>query len=508
MKPAAITQSSLVSALITGVFLVLPLASFAKNPEITVYNQNFALVKDYRTLDLKKGSNVLFMDDVAALIDPTSVHFKSLTAPDSVIVQEQNFRYDLINKTNILDRMVGKKIRFKKDGDVHEGTLLNPVTNFIRRPQLGRYASRSHSTQNTSNFAVQTKDGVLLTTLNEILIDKLPPGLYPRPTLMWHLDSGKGGSHQTELSYLTDGMTWNTDYVVTVNKDDSQIDLTGWVTLDNQSGAAFENATLKLIAGDVRKIQNVGGMADMAMPMAAMESRMGQKKQFQEESFFEYHLYTLQHPTTLANRETKQVTLVSANEAPITKKYIYDPDRSQYMLWLSGRNSYYGTFNYYANRPGQGRDTRKNKKVNTMLILENSKKNNLGMPLPKGRVRVQKADNSGAIQFVGEDLIDHTPEDEKIELYVGDAFDLVGEKKRTRYVKQKDYIEESYQVDLRNHKKSAATIHVTEHLFGDWQMVMNSHKFNKADAHTIHFPVTVPAKGKAMITYTIRIKRG
>ena len=481
---------------------LVSLPAFAKDPELTVYNQNFALVKDYRDIPLKSGRSTVFLDDVAALIDPTSVHFKSLTDPGGVGVLEQNFRYDLISKSNILDRMVGKKIKFRKDGVTREGILLNPVTNYVRS------GNSSHKT-NTHEFAVQTDEGVLLTSLGEVIVNEVPEGLYPRPTLMWNLISDKGGTHKTEVSYLTDNVKWDCDYVAVINDDDTEIDLTGWVTLDNQSGASYENARLKLVAGDVQKIEP-GGRGNayagrVAMKSIAMDEA---REQFKEESFFEYHLYTMKDRVTVANNETKQVTLVSANNVPLTKKYIYDPDRSQYTTWLRGHNHYFGTFDYYYNRPGQGSDTSTYKKVNTLVSIKNSKNNNLGIPLPKGKVRVNKADSSGSLQFVGEDMIDHTPNDETIELYLGDAFDLVGEKKMMNYRRDTDWIEQTYEVKLKNRKKSGSvTINALEHTFGDWKIVGSSHKWEKMDAHTISFPVTVPAGGEQTVSYTIKISR-
>lgn len=507
----------------TSAYAATPVAKQAQaeqnqmNPEITVYNQNFALVKDYRTLSLNKGENTIMLDDVAGLIDPTTVHFKSLTAPQSVVVREQNFKYDLITKNNILDRMVGKKIKFRKDGVIKEGILLNPATSFAPqntyypRPGFGRGNNLNPTTN--YEFAIKTDEGVLLTGLSDIIVDQVPEDLFPRPTLAWKLQSSQGGEHRSEVSYLTDGMSWNCDYVAVVNQNDSQLDLTAWVTLNNNTGATYENARLKLVAGDVNRVQPGGGsqnrvMAAKRMAVGAMESDGGG---FKEENFFEYHLYTLQGRTTLANNETKQMTMVSANTIPVQKKYIYDPDRTQYVGWLSNQyyDGYYGTFNYYYNRPGGGLDTNPNKKVNTMLQIKNSEANHLGIPLPKGKIRVNKADSSGSLQFVGEDWIDHTAKDETIELYLGDAFDLVGEKKRTQYHRESDYVEETYEVKLRNHKKEAVTVQVFEHLFGDWSMKMTSPgmEYKKEDAHTVSIPVTIGPDQEVTASYTVRIKR-
>lgn len=488
-----------VSSLLLGSLLAGSVA-LAETPEITVYNQNFALVKDYQTLNLKHGVNTIEMDSVAALIDPTSVHFKSLTAPTGVTVEEQNFRYDLINKSNILNRMVGQRIRFMKDNVMKEGILLNPPTT-VMRPQdyfsgSSRYGN-NFSTQSTSEFAVKTSDGILLTTLNDILIDQLPSGLYPRPTLVWDLFADKGGAQKSEVSYLTDGLNWWVDYVAVLSADDNKVDLTGWVTLDNQSGATYPEATLKLVAGDVRKLQNQGGNTYAAAPMMAKSMMMEDaRREFKEESFFEYHLYTLNQKTTLADKETKQLSLISANEIPVTKKYIFDPDR----------NGGYYPYNT-SNRPGEGGATSQSGKVSIMVNLKNSKDNNLGIPLPKGRVRLNKADSSGMLQFVGEDQIDHTAQNESIELYVGDAFDIVGDKKRTLYREDGNSYDSTYQVTVRNHKKQAVTVNAYQHLYGDWRISGNSQDYKKEDAQTVSFPVSVPAGGETTVTYTVHVKR-
>lgn len=494
MKP------SLLAGILMSV-LALPLASsvaLAESPEITVYNQNFGVVKDYQTIPLKSGRSEVQLDTVAALIDPTSVHFKSLTDPTGVTVEEQNFRYDLINKVNILNRMVGQKIRFMKDGQVKEGILLNPPT-AVTRPQDyftgNRYAMGQVNTIVTNDFAVKTPEGVLLTTLNDVLIDTLPEGLYARPTLVWKLFSEKGGNQKTEVSYMTEGLNWNTDYVAVLNPDDSKMDLTGWVTLDNQSGTSYQDAKLKLVAGDVRRVQENADAGYAPAPMMMKNTMMAEARQeFKEESFFEYHLYTLNQSTTIADKETKQLSLISANNVPVVKKFVYDPQRPVY--------SYART-----SRPGQGSATNPDQKVAIMVSLKNSKENNLGIPLPKGKIRLNKADSSGSLQFVGEDQIDHTAKNENIELYVGDAFDIVGGKKQTNYQADNNNTHITYEVTLKNHKEQAVTVNAYEHIWGDWKISGNSLPFNKEDANTVSFPVQIPANGSVTLTYTVNVKR-
>lgn len=472
-----------------------------ENTSLTIYNQNFALVKDYRKINFKRGLNTIEIDDVASLIDPTSVHLKSLSSPNSIVIQEQNYRYDLIEKSNILDKMVGEKIKFRNDGAIKEGILLNPAKTTIRNPTTSYYG-QNYNTVNSGNFAIKTSEGILLTTLNDIILKELPEGLYPMPTLVWKVDSAKAGNEEVELAYLTDGVNWYADYIAVVDKSDKNIDLTAWVTLDNKSGISYNNASLKLVAGDVRKIKDqgvaVGAMYADGMARSSSEIR----RQFQEESFFEYHLYTLNRETDVKNNETKQLTLTSADKVPTTKKYIYDPLRNNYYNWIDQ-----GYYYYTDNRPGSGRDTTKNKKVNVVLEVQNSKKNHLGIPLPKGKVRVYKRDSSGAMQFIGEDEIDHTPEDEKLNLYIGDAFDIVASRKAVNYKDLPGYIEASFEFEIKNHKKEAVEVEVYERVFGDWEITEKSFPYDKKDAHTIVFPVKVAAKSDKKFGYTIKVKK-
>ncbi|MBY0402363.1 MAG: hypothetical protein K2X66_00550 [Cyanobacteria bacterium] len=525
-------QKHLTASFLAGTLSLLSTAAFAipaqaeaghyeryKSPEITVYNQNFALIKDYRTIPLKQGDNSILMDDVAGLVDPTSVLFKSVSAPHKVTVKEQNFKYDLISRTAILDRLVGKTIRFRKDGVIKEGILMNPPTTYARDASYGYntyhsgYGRNNISPSTTSDFAIKTPEGILLTSLGDIIVDEIPEGLYPRPTLAWNIWSGQAGSHQTEIAYLSDGVNWNCDYVAQISSNDTSIDLQSWVTLKNFSAATFPNAHLKLVAGDVNRVSD-GGPAgnvfgDMRSKAAAMEAESSGG--FKEEGLFEYHLYTLQGTTTLTNNEIKQLSLVSASNIPVQKRFIFDPDRSNYQKWLyqGWNDGYYGTYNYYANKPGTGAGTDTYKKVNVMVRFKNSEANHLGIPLPKGKIRVNKADSSGSVQFIGEDWMDHTPKDEWVDLYLGDAFDVVAEKKNTHYVREKDYVEETFQVSLRNHKKEAVTVEVLEHVFRDWTLVSSNAQssYEKTDANTARFKIGMAPDQEQTLTYTVRINR-
>lgn len=443
---------------------------------LTIYNQNFAVVREKRSFSLGEGTNFVRYEDVAASIDATSLSFKSLTDPNGVAVREQNYQYDLLNPASILNKSIGKRLRYRRvlpDGteEIFYATLLS--TN--------------------SGTVVRTDDGrIVLNPSGEVTVEELPEGLVSRPSLLWKLDVNRGGTHNTEVSYLTNQINWKADYVAVVNDEETMVDLTGWVTLDNKSGATYENAQLQLLAGDVRRVQE-GNRYDYNQYAAKSGAMRAAEPQFQEESFFEYHLYTLEGKTDVRDNETKQMTLLSAADVSVERKLVFDGNRR----W------YYG---YGANRPGEGSSTQEDK-VNVIVELENSKPNNMGMPLPKGKVRMYKADKRGNLQFLGEDMIDHTPRDEKLRLYVGDAFDVVGTWKRMNYDKISDRVHEAdYEISIRNHKDEAAKVWVVEHLYADWTVLKKSHDFNKLDATTIEFPITVPADGEVVVKYTARYR--
>ncbi|HEY9713462.1 MAG TPA: hypothetical protein V6C72_08320, partial [Chroococcales cyanobacterium] len=335
-------------------------------------------------------------------------------------------------------------------------------------------------------LVVKTADGVILNPAGEVELAELPSGLVSRPSLYWKLESDKGGTHKTEIRYQTGGMNWRCDYVAVVNKDDSVTDLAGWVTLDNQSGASYKDASLKLIAGDVHKIQESGRRGIAPVAKFAFNGAVA-APQFAEESFAEYHLYTLQNKTSVRDKETKQLSLFNASNVPVKKLFIYEPTRGG------------GAYPMFIPNPDEA-----NKKVNVKLEMNNSKENELGMPLPKGKVRVYKKDKDDALQFVGEDQIDHTPKDEKIRLYIGDAFDLVGERKQLNVQRPSQREEkQTIEISLRNHKDSAVTITAVEHASGDWKISNNSMDFTKRDSHTFEFAANVPANGEVKITYDI-----
>ncbi len=477
-------------ALATFAISVSAMAQIVSTPEqtkgvaMTVYNGGFAVVRENRVLDLKKGVNSLRYEGVAERIDPTSISIKSVTAPTGLTVREQNYQYDLLNPTSILNKSVGQNIRIKQMGPTGaitmlEGKLLNPPVAVVANTDAGGGGNTYQG------LVLQTKDGKLvLNPVGEVMINSLPDGLVSRPSLMWLLDVSKEGKHNTEVSYMTEGITWKADYVAVVNKDENALDLTGWVTIDNRSGATYKDANLQLMAGDVRRVQeNQNYMMD-EMTMVKTAGGMGGGG-FQEQSFFEYHLYTLDGQTTVAQNETKQMNLLSANNVKTNRRLIFDATKIN-------------------RRPGQGGSTGEGK-LAIMLEIKNDKASNMGMPLPKGKVRVYKADNNGALQFIGEDLIDHTPKDEMVRCYIGDAFDVVGTRTQTNMKQISDRVQEtSYEVNIRNRKETAVDATIVERLWGTWDVIAKSQDFKKIDASTIEFPVSIPAGKEITVSYTVR----
>lgn len=454
-----------------ALLLLFALPAFAQESvEVTVYNQNFALIKDQRYFDLDKGINKLEFKDVAALIEPTSVHFSSLTAPASASILEQNYEYDLVSASKLLSKYIDRKIKvMTKQGDVYEGTLMSYDEN---------------------QLVIQTPNGIAMVArpvnINQITFEKLPEGLITKPTLVWMVSSDKRLRHLTEVSYLTNGMNWNCEYVTVLDKDDKAMDLNGWVSINNNCGATYEDAKIKLIAGEVKRA------AGMQIARAAKMDYAEEKSvsQFEEKSFFEYHMYTLQRPATIKDNQTKQISLLNAAAVPVKKELIFDPSRGKNHWW------------YYSDNT---ETLKENARVE--LIVTNSKSDNLGMPLPKGNVKVYKKDTDGSLQFIGEDSIEHTPKDEKIRLYIGDAFDVIGERTRKDF-KTEGYrtFYETFEIVLRNHKEQDTDIKVAEKLwrYSNWELTASSVKFDKKDASTMEYTAKVPKNGETKITYTVK----
>jgi hypothetical protein len=432
---------------------------------VTIYNGNLGLVKDLREARLPAGVNEVQFMDVAAGIDPTTVHLKSLTDALGLKILEQNYEYDLLTSEKLMEKYVGRKVRlYQGDGTFHEATLLStngPIFEINGQIHMGHYG--------------------------RLVLPSLPENLVAKPTLVWLLRNQTARPQRVEASYLTSGITWKADYVMVLNAADSLSDLTGWVTVDNRSGATYGNAALKLVAGDVNRAQEP--RRDLrALEMAAKAaSPAAASRDFASEGFFEYHLYTLDGRTTIKNNQTKQLSLLAASEVPTTKELIY-----------------YGAQDYYRNSYGVPIS---NQKVAVYLEVKNSKENRLGLPLPKGKVRVYKADRSGSQQFIGEDWIDHTPKDEKVKIKMGNAFDLVGERTQKEFRKLgAGLYEVEWEISLRNHKDAPQTVTVIEPVPGDWQVLSSSHAYEKIEAHTLKYQIPVPKDGATKVAYRVRIR--
>ena len=453
-------------------FAILPtvLMSNALPPtEITVYNQGFGLVKEARTLDLKRGRQTVGIEDVAAQIDSSSVSIRSLLAPDALTVLEQNYQYDLIGPASILAKAVGERIRVVGPKETVEGVLI------------------SSPGQNGGGLVLRTDDGrIVLDPQGQITLAKVPEGLITRPTLLWDLESDRDGAQDVELSYITQGLSWTADYVLTLDGA-GKAALQGWVTMNNQSGTTYRDARLKLLAGDVNRATNNLNRQDA--PAVAMMRAAG-KESFNEETLFEYHLYTLQRPATIANKETKQLGLLSGDAVPVRKRLIVDATRQ------------YGRYFPQEGAVGTG-----DVAPQVRIEFTNDAKSGLGMPLPAGRFRLYQRDAGGSTQLLGEDRIGHTPKDEKVSLVVGRSFDVRATRLRTSFEKIGDTAaRESFSIELRNRKATPETVEVIERAWGTWKVTAKSDEYTKEDANTIRFTVPLKAGEVRKLTYTVETR--
>jgi len=439
-----------------------------KQVSITVYNQNFGVVREVRELaTLGTGQVALEFRDVAANIRPETVAIKSLTAPGAISVLEQNYRYDLLTPQTLLEKYVGKSVRTYR---YHEAT--------------GKEEARDAELLSVNEQPILRLNGeVTFGYPARLAFPQVPDSLIAKPTLMWLVKSDKP-KQTVEVSYVTQNLSWSADYVLVVNDKDTQGALQGWVTLVNQSGASYQNAELKLVAGDVNRVQPEQAPRVLSMSKAGAAPSGGG---FSEQGLFEYHLYTLGRPTTVRHNEQKQVSLLQADGIKIEKKLIFFGQQ----YWFRGQ---YG-------------QVLSNQKVGVYLDFKNEQQNKLGVPLPKGTLRVYKADQSGAKQFVGEDRIDHTPRDEKLRVKMGDAFDVVGDRKQVEWRTLGNCSAESrWEIELRNHKDVAVDVEDYEPTGADFTVLESSLPYEKKDSGTFSFNVKVPAHGKTKLTYRLRLR--
>lgn len=446
--------------IIAVIILIAAATQVSAEVALTVYNQDLGLVRDRRVLPFQKGEFDLKYTSIPSSIDPTSVHFKLLDNPDAAALLEQNYQFDLVSAAKILQKFIDSEIQIMaiagNESRFYTGKLLAFDGN---------------------NITLLTNDGgvkiIEFKWVSDVSFAKLPEGLITRPTLVWKFASDVSGEQNTEVSYLTRNINWHAEYVAVASADDKSLDLSGWVSVDNRTGASYEDAKLKLIAGDVNIIQpqRAPRFAKADVELYAMA---GADQGFEEKAFFEYHLYTLPRKTTIANNEIKQISLFEPATTPVDKVYMFD-------------GSKYG------------------KDVRVTLEFTNSEDRGLGMPLPAGKLRVMKRDTDGLMEFIGEDMIDHTPKDEDLSVYLGNAFDLVGERNLLDRKKITDRMSEStVEIKLRNHKVDDVTIKVVERYGNYWEILETTNEYEKKNASTIEFLIPVKADGETVLTYTVR----
>jgi hypothetical protein len=438
---------------------------------VTVYNSDLALVRDVRNVQLPRGTFDLRFMDIAATVNPATVHFRSLTEPSRLDVLEQNYEYDLLEPEKLLRKYVGRDV-----------TLVRVV-------QKGGTTSQEEVKARLlsyNNAPVWRIGNEIVTGLNadHIRFPELPGNLYSRPTLIWSLENGGAARHRLEASYLATKLAWNADYVLNVSRDDKLADVDGWVTLTNGSGTEFRHAKLQLVAGELNRVRQAFSRMEADMRTAAAAPAA---QKMAEESFSDYHLYTLDRKTTINNNETKQVSMLEATGFPVRKRYIVD-----------GQSFYYRN----AQHPGSPiKDV-----VQVYYQFKNDTSAGLGMPMPAGVVRVYQADSKGGTQFVGEDRIGHTPKDEMINLKIGNAFDVVSERKQIDFEKiASNVYEVEYELVIRNHKSTAVTVEANEPIGGTWRIIRSTHEYTKTDAWAAQFNLSVPADGTTTLRYRVRV---
>ncbi len=440
---------------------------------VTIYNEDLALVKDRRRLELPVGGVDLAFRDVSARIQPETALLRGLTEGANLRVIEQNFDFDLLTPNKLLEKYVGRPVGIIK---------VHPTTG-EETEEEALVLSAAEGTVLRIGERIETGQP------GRIVFRELPPNLRDRPTLVMKLDNGLAGPQEVELSYLTAGLSWKADYVGELADDDSRLDLTGWVTLNNTSGTSYRDAQLQLVAGDVNRVRD---LPSPAMQKEGMRMMAAAAPMMEEEALFEYHLYSLAQPTTIADNQSKQVALLAAQGVPARKELIFK-----------------GSDYYYRAQLGE---IGVKLKASVFLEIDNREEANLGLPLPKGIVRIYKKDSQGKAQFVGEDRIDHTPKNETLRLKLGEAFDVTADKTQTDFVKLSGMgpgqyqFETAYRIRLRNAKPEAVTVKVREPIPGEWKMLDSSQAHKKVSANLAEWEIQIPAEGETMLTYRVRVR--
>lgn len=456
-----------------GVATVTSTLGDQKELGVTVYSQDLALVRDVRRLNLPAGEVDLRLIDIAAKVNPATVYMASETAPSDLAVLEQHYEYDLLNPQKLLEKYVGRDVTLVElqieNNSTHEVDIKATLLAYNDNVPVWRVGNQIVTGIATDRYA----------------FPDLPADLYSKPTLIWRLTNRHAGAQTLETSYLTGDMNWHADYILTVADTEKTAGLDGWVTVANNSGAVFRNAQLQLVAGAVNLAQ-----PPRVMPGVPMNARaeIAAQPQFAQENISEYHLYSLDRPTTLADNQSKQISLLEASRFPIEKDYEVN-----------------GQTYYYQNAIAPGQPT--NDAVEAHLKFKNSQANSLGIPLPAGTVRVYQEDSKGRLQFIGEDHIGHTPKNEQLNLHIGNAFDIVEERKQTDFQRiDRHTTEAAFEITLRNHKSDAVTVEVNEPVGGDWTMVESNFKYEKTSATSVRFTVPVPANGESVLKYRVQVR--
>jgi hypothetical protein len=438
------------------VFLMLAASALASDVAVTVYNGNLGVVSETRELEFDKGIGRLAFRDVPSRIDVNSVRFEVVEAKGYVAILEQNYAFDLVSPDKMYARYIDEEIELiDKEGKLHSGKLL-------------AYGSGA--------VTLAVKSGkvkiLLMSHITEVSFPSLPEGLITRPTLFWLYNSDRAGLLESRVSYQTSGMNWSAEYIGVLSEDENTLSVSGWASIDNQSGKSFQDATLKLVAGDISRApaQEKGRLAARSAPEMMTMSGAG----FEEKTFFEYHLYTLPRRSTVADKEIKQISLFEPASTPVDKVFVYRPERNP-------------------------------KQVEVALKFKNSSEAGIGMPLPAGRVRLFKADDDGSMILLGEDRISHTPKDEELNLKVGYAFDIAAEDRLMNQNRLSKSVEErDYEIELRNHKQEAVTVRVEKRLHGTWEMISSDLPYRRKDATTVLFEIPVKADETVVMKYQVR----
>jgi hypothetical protein len=442
---------------------------------VTVYNSNVALVRDTRDISIPTGDFQLRFMDIAATVNPATVHIRSLAEPEKLNVLEQNYEYDLLDAAKMLEKYVGREVTLVREVGGKDGATQWEET-------------KATLLANNPGGPVWKIGDDIITGMapSGYRFSALPDNLYSRPTLIWLLANTGARRQKIEASYLANNMSWNADYVMTVARDDGSADLDGWVTLVNNAGTAFRNAKLQLVAGELNRVSQIDDIQEFGLTDKV--ARFTRVPQMTQENFSEYHLYTLNRRTTIADKESKQVALLRASSFPVEKRFV-----------VTGQSYYYRS----AMTPGSpAKDP-----VMVYYRFKNEEKTGLGMPLPAGTIRVYQADSHGGTLFIGEDSITHTPKDEQLDIHVGNAFDIVAERKQTDYKVISNHVYEmEFEITLRNHKESAITVEVNEPIGGDWTMLDSTFPATKTAAFAAQFKVPVAKDGTAILKYRVRVK--